>query len=138
MELHLEAEVDGEEEEGGRDHMHRNHHHISGSTITVPIADGPISAVLVHVLDLLQVFFREGVRRLGLAHEERVMCVAGRVLLRLEERVEVPERGLDVLVGWHLVEPHLQEDLPELLLDFEQWVQRTGGDLGCAECQTSG
>ena len=53
-----------------------------------------------------------------------------RVLLRLEERIEVPERGLDVLVGRHLVEPHLEEDLPELLLHFEQWVQRTGRDLG--------
>ena len=42
------------------------------------------------------------------------MCVAGRMLLRLEQRVEVPEAALHVVVGRHLLEAHLCEDLAEL------------------------
>lgn len=42
------------------------------------------------------------------------MRVAGGVLLRLEQRVKVPEGGLHVVVGGHLLKPHLREDLAEL------------------------
>lgn len=75
------------------------------------------------------------------------MRVSGRVLLRLEQRVEVPERALDEVVGRHLCEaaqssefnlcvcvyvffhhdvhhsPHLQEDLPKLCSHLHQRVQ---------------
>lgn len=51
------------------------------------------------------------------------MLVACWVLLGLEERVKVPEGALNEVVGWHLSEPHLQEDLPELGADLEQGVQ---------------
>ena len=37
--------------------------------------------------------------------EERVVCVARRVRLRLEESVEVPERALNKAVRRHLLEP---------------------------------
>ena len=50
----------------------------------------------------------------GLGEEEGVVCVAGRMLLRLEQRVEVPEAALHVVVGRHLLKAHLSEDLAEL------------------------
>ena len=40
--------------------------------------------------------------------------------LNLEEGVKVPEGGLDVVVGRHLREPHLQEDVPELRTHLEE------------------
>ena len=40
--------------------------------------------------------------------------VPGWVLLRLEESVKVPEAALHEVVGRHLRETHLKEDLPVL------------------------
>ena len=42
------------------------------------------------------------------------MSVTGGMLLRLEQGVEVPEAALYEVVGWHLLESHLGEDLLEL------------------------
>jgi hypothetical protein len=39
-------------------------------------------------------------------------------LLGLEERIEIPEGRLDVLVRFHLLEPHFQENLPEHAADL--------------------
>ena len=64
----------------------------------------------------------------GLGQEEGVVRVAGGVLLWLEQRVEVPERRLHVVVRRHLLEPHLSEDLAELCAHFKKRVQvATGG-----------
>eukprot|EP00955_Chlamydomonas_euryale_P083492 363865-Chlamydomonas_euryale.AAC.12 len=52
--------------------------------------------------------------RSGLGQKEGVVCVARRVLLRLEQRVKVPERRLDIVVRGHLLKAHLREDLAEL------------------------
>ena len=41
--------------------------------------------------------------------EECVVCVSGRVLLGLEQAVEVPEAALDEVVGRHLCEPGERE-----------------------------
>jgi len=49
-----------------------------------------------------------------LGEEERVVRVACRVLLWLEQRIKVPERGLHIVVGGHFGEAHLGEDLAEL------------------------
>jgi hypothetical protein len=46
--------------------------------------------------------------------EEGVVRVAGWVLLRLEQGIKVPEGGLHVVVGGHLLKAHLGEDLAEL------------------------
>jgi hypothetical protein len=46
--------------------------------------------------------------------EESVVRVARRVLLRLEQRIEIPEAALHIVVGGHLLETHLREDLAEL------------------------
>ena len=57
----------------------------------------------------------------GLTGDKKgVMRVSGRVLLRLEQRVEVPEAGLHVVVGRHLLKAHLDEDLPELAPHLQQ------------------
>ena len=59
----------------------------------------------------------------GLAAEvERVLHLACGVVLRLEERVEVPEAGLDELAA-HLDEAHLEQDPPHLV---EEALVRVG------------
>lgn len=78
--------------------------------------DGSRAPNLVHGLHSLQVILWEISRRFRFAHEERVVSVASRVLLRLKEGVEIPERRLNETgtVCWHLTESHLQEDSAEL------------------------
>ena len=46
------------------------------------------------------------------------MGIAGRVLLGLEQAVEVPEAVLHPRVGVHLLETHLHEYFPELRPDL--------------------
>lgn len=65
-------------------------------------------------LDTLQVVLREGVAGCWAGEEEGVVCVTRRVLLRLEEAVKVPEGALHVVVGGHLCEAHVGEDLAVL------------------------
>lgn len=66
--------------------------------------------------------------------EEGILLVAGRMLLRNEEGVEVPEAGLNIPrtiskqcalesgrslpVCWHLLKAHFKEDLSELMPYF--------------------
>ena len=46
--------------------------------------------------------------------EEGIVCVAGRVLLWLEKRIEVPERALYVVVRGHFFKAHTDKDLTDL------------------------
>ena len=46
------------------------------------------------------------------------MKVAGRMLLRDEERVKIPEAGLNITVGWHLLKAHFEENLAEFMTNF--------------------
>lgn len=66
--------------------------------------------LLVDVANPLQVVCRGALRGGGgwLCEEERVVGVASGVLLRLEERVEVPEAAFHILVRWHFFKAHLQ------------------------------
>ena len=84
-----------------------------------------VAAGAVHLADRRAVVLRDVLAFAGRANEERVLCLARRVLLRHEQRVEVPERALHVLAGRHLAEAHLQEDLPVLLAHLEQRMQMT-------------
>ncbi len=51
-------------------------------------------------------------------HEEGVVHVAGRVLLRLEQGIKVPEGALDIIIRRHLREPHLKKDGAKLSPDL--------------------
>ena len=63
------------------------------------------------------------VGKVGLTAEvERVLHLACRVVLRLEERIEVPVAGLDELTA-HLDEAHLEQDPPHLV---EEALVRVG------------
>ena len=55
--------------------------------------------------------------------EEGIVGVAGRVALRLEQRVEVPEARLHPAVRGHLLEPHPHENASELGSHFEERVE---------------
>lgn len=54
---------------------------------------------------------------------EGVLHLAGRVLLGNEHGVEVPEGRLDEVVGGHLGEAEVEEDLAELLAHLEKRMQ---------------
>mmetsp|Transcript_32088 Transcript_32088/g.76699 ORF Transcript_32088/g.76699 Transcript_32088/m.76699 type:complete len:411 (-) Transcript_32088:84-1316(-) len=83
-------------------------------------------AYLVGSLDLVLVVFGDGEAGGRVLDEERVLHVASGVRLGLEERVEVPERRLHEAVRRHLLEAHLQENLPELRADLEEGVEAAG------------
>mmetsp|Transcript_2011 Transcript_2011/g.5388 ORF Transcript_2011/g.5388 Transcript_2011/m.5388 type:complete len:315 (+) Transcript_2011:379-1323(+) len=92
----------------------------------VPVPDGVVSSALVHVSHAREVVGIEGLRQVSLCwprEEEGIVCVTCRVLLRLEKRVEIPERALDIVVRRHLRKSHLDENLAELLAHLEQRVQ---------------
>ena len=59
-----------------------------------------------------------------LFEEECVVGVACWVLLRLEQRVKVPERRLDVSTGGHLFETHLEEHVAAFLQQRSEENQR--------------
>ena len=61
----------------------------------------------------LKIFHREifGFGRVW--NEECVVCVSSGMLLGLKKGVKVPEAAFHEVVGRHLRETHLQEDLPE-------------------------
>mmetsp|Transcript_30814 Transcript_30814/g.69578 ORF Transcript_30814/g.69578 Transcript_30814/m.69578 type:complete len:280 (+) Transcript_30814:1496-2335(+) len=83
------------------------------------------TTVLVGRLHPLQVIHGHLERRSRGLDEKSVVLVPCRVLLGLEERIEIPEGRLDVLVRFHLLEPHFQENLPEHAADLEKRMQRT-------------
>ncbi len=53
------------------------------------------------------------------------MCIACWMLLGLEEGIKVPERALNIGVGWHLLEAHFQKDLSESTPYFQQRMEMT-------------
>ena len=89
----------------------------------VPVTLAAETALAVDVLHLLQVLAREVLAVGRVADEEGVVGVPGRVLLRLEERVKVPETALRVVVCRHLSETHLEENLPIFSSDFKKGMQ---------------
>lgn len=89
----------------------------------VAIAERSEASFGVDLRHVLQIVLRNGQRGGGVANEERVLRIARRVALRLEQRVEVPERRLHELVGGHLGEAHLQENLAELRSHHQQRMQ---------------
>mmetsp|Transcript_1816 Transcript_1816/g.2637 ORF Transcript_1816/g.2637 Transcript_1816/m.2637 type:complete len:231 (-) Transcript_1816:248-940(-) len=76
----------------------------------------------------LQVFLGEGDGGGGLVEEEGVVSVPCGMLLRLEESVEIPETGLDVVVCGHFLKAHLGEDLTELRTDLQEGMQMAAGN----------
>merc|ERR1711879_121461 len=60
----------------------------------VPPTSRPSSAFLVHGLDVLEIVMWQVLCLSRLLYEEGVVGISGRMLLRLEESVEVPEGRL--------------------------------------------
>mmetsp|Transcript_23048 Transcript_23048/g.75139 ORF Transcript_23048/g.75139 Transcript_23048/m.75139 type:complete len:313 (-) Transcript_23048:55-993(-) len=89
--------------------------------VAVPVRT--FASHLVESLDALEVVFRNALHFGGVGHEKRVVRVACGVLLRLDERVEVPERRFHKVVRRHLLEPELEKDVPELLSHLEERVE---------------
>ena len=79
----------------------------------------------MHGFDFFAVFLRPALTVLGVLNEEGVVCISGWMALRLKQRIEVPERALNVPIGRHLSETHAKEDLLELLPDHQKRMQVT-------------
>ena len=69
---------------------------------------------LLYSLFVLDHLWRDQLRGGWIRQEESVMGVSCGMLLGLEEGVEIEEGGLYVLLGVHLLEAHLKEDVSEL------------------------
>mmetsp|Transcript_41620 Transcript_41620/g.97391 ORF Transcript_41620/g.97391 Transcript_41620/m.97391 type:complete len:206 (-) Transcript_41620:607-1224(-) len=82
-----------------------------------------LATVLVGRLDAREIVRRQLECRRGRLDEESVVRVAGGVLLWLEERVEIPEGRLDVLVRLHLFEAHRDKSLTEHGAHLHQRMQ---------------
>ena len=95
----------------------------------VIIAAASVSSFLVHFLHLLEIFLVLNCRLLRVRDEEGVVGVTGRMRLRLEERIEVPEGAFHISVGVHLFKAHLEEDFYELLACLHEEMQVSVLDL---------
>mmetsp|Transcript_85571 Transcript_85571/g.223285 ORF Transcript_85571/g.223285 Transcript_85571/m.223285 type:complete len:384 (-) Transcript_85571:461-1612(-) len=95
-------------------------------------ADGAAATLLVHLLHGVEVIHGQVLCPARVLHKESVMRVASRMLLWLEEGVEVPERALHPLVGAHLFETHEHQDISNLRLHLLEWVQMAAAGMQAA------
>ena len=72
---------------------------------------------------LVEIFFILDVALSRVTEEEGIMCVASRMCLGLEERVEIPEGAFHVAISPHLLKAHLSEHFCELLFGLHQGMQ---------------
>ena len=70
------------------------------------IADGAWQTILVRISHTFFVLLGYAVAADGVLAEECVLQVSGWMTLRLEKRVEVPERAFDPAICRHLIEAH--------------------------------
>ena len=76
-------------------------------------------------LDFFAVLLWPALTVLGMFNKERVVRISGWMTLRLEKRIEVPERAFNEPIGRHLGETHAKKDLLELLSDHQKRMQMT-------------
>jgi hypothetical protein len=62
----------------------------------------------MNILNTIAIFCREIFTVYWLFQEESVMHITGRVTLRLEKSIEVPERALNKFASWHFIESHFE------------------------------
>lgn len=67
-----------------------------------------IAPLFMNLLNFLAIAFGEIFAGGRMLKEESVVHITSWMALRLEERVEVPEGALNILVGGHLIETHLK------------------------------
>ena len=89
----------------------------------VLVTKGAEATFLMNFLNTLAILSGEVLALKGLLQEECIVHVTSGVTLRLEEGVEVPERALNILASWHLVETHFEENLAELSANLKKRVQ---------------
>jgi len=54
-----------------------------------------------------------------------ILEITGRMLLRDEESIEIPETSLDISIRRHLLEAHLEKDVSKLLSHLVEWMEGT-------------
>lgn len=87
------------------------------------IARETISGSRIYTCRLISLFIR--VYHQPTLQEESIMSITCRMLLWLEESIEVPETGFSKAVGCHFLEAHFKEDFTELLTNFHERMQMT-------------
>ena len=88
----------------------------------VLMTDRAVPPGLVHLTHAFHVILRRKVHRRRRLHKKRVVRVSRRVLLRLNQRVEIPKSTLHEVIRRHLREPQREENLPKRLSNLEQRV----------------
>ena len=96
----------------------------------VVVAEGAVTSFFMNFLYFFSILLRELFALDRLFKEKGIMHVSRWVALRLEKRVEVPERTLYKLCSGHLIETHFKKNLSEQGSNLEQRVQVAAvGDL---------
>jgi len=93
----------------------------------IAIADTSKVSVLVDFVDSFEIVgIRWGFSCVGWVGDvECILEISGRMLLRHEKCVEIPERGFNIGVCWHFFKSHFKEDVSEFFSHFHEGVQCT-------------
>lgn len=91
------------------------------------VSNAAITTILMHILHFVPEFSIALITQFRVIAEECVMSISGWVLLWLEEGIEIPEWGLHILVGGHLLKSHGYQHLGEFLPGLQQWMQVSRG-----------
>ena len=75
---------------------------------TLSVSKRILKTLFMCLFDSSTVVFGNVVTGDWIFEEESIVHVSGRMTLRLEERIEVPERTLHKLVCWHFIESHFK------------------------------
>lgn len=54
--------------------------------------------------------------------EESIVSITSWMLLRLKQSIKIPKAALDIVIGRHLLKPHLDKDLAELTPDLQSQI----------------
>mmetsp|Transcript_36235 Transcript_36235/g.41276 ORF Transcript_36235/g.41276 Transcript_36235/m.41276 type:complete len:202 (+) Transcript_36235:402-1007(+) len=82
-----------------------------------------MTTFLVNFLNSFKIIFREVSCGCRISDEEGILSVSGRMLLRLEQSIEIPERVFYILVGGHFFETHFQQNIGHLSSHLQQGMQ---------------
>lgn len=74
----------------------------------------------MNVFNFFKILFVVNSSLFWFADKESIMSISGRMSLRLEKSVKVPERGFNITIGFHFFKSHLSENLNKLLLSFHE------------------
>lgn len=95
----------------------------------IVISSASKSSLLMNIFHSLEILFIFNFSILRMSDEESIMSISGRMGLRLEQRIEIPERAFYISVSFHFFKSHLNQNLNKLLTSFHQKMEITIFDV---------